>query len=350
MPRPLSVTVTELSGLTVTADPAAVPGESLVDRVVDDFVDEVVKPPRAGRSDVHARPLAHRIQAFENLDILGVVVRLLHLTSQSAERRDRGAGDGPDCLRKYTRIKARRRATGISERPAKTAFLKASTALRRGGLQHSPAEARKAASIASLKRSSRTSSAAARALPRAAPLSLSRWSPVLASEASGSCGGAGGLLDHETQTLHRVPGETSIHPREDLPTQVGQLVGPYGGHAAHREHPIEEAARTRAARHGSTGGERPGAEGTGLVARPDSPQRRVEDLAERPRQAAVQRVVLGRPVHKASISGGAGPAAFPDAASGTAACCDPGSGSSTKVAPASSSFVKYSRFVVVMIA
>ena len=55
-------------------DLVAVPGQRLVDRVVDDLVDEVMQPGRAGRADVHRRPLAHRLEAFEDLDLVGAVV------------------------------------------------------------------------------------------------------------------------------------------------------------------------------------------------------------------------------------------------------------------------------------
>ena len=51
----------------------AVAGERLVDRVVDDLVDEVVQPSRAGRPDVHAGALAHRFEALEDGDVLCVV-------------------------------------------------------------------------------------------------------------------------------------------------------------------------------------------------------------------------------------------------------------------------------------
>ena len=43
MPRPLSTTETELSGWIVDRDRVAVPGERLVDGVVDHLVDEVVQ-------------------------------------------------------------------------------------------------------------------------------------------------------------------------------------------------------------------------------------------------------------------------------------------------------------------
>ena len=47
--------------------------ERLVDRVVHDLVDEVVKAALARRADVHARTLADRLEAFEDGDVLGGV-------------------------------------------------------------------------------------------------------------------------------------------------------------------------------------------------------------------------------------------------------------------------------------
>ena len=55
-------------------DLVAVAGERLVDRVVDDFVDEMVQPRRAGGADVHRRALADRLEAFEDLDFVRAVV------------------------------------------------------------------------------------------------------------------------------------------------------------------------------------------------------------------------------------------------------------------------------------
>ena len=49
------------------------PGERFVDRVVDDFVDEMMQPGGPGRPDVHRRPLAHGLEPFEDLDALGAV-------------------------------------------------------------------------------------------------------------------------------------------------------------------------------------------------------------------------------------------------------------------------------------
>ena len=45
-------------------DPLGVARERLVDRVVDHFVDEVVQPGRARRTDVHARTPPHMLPAF----------------------------------------------------------------------------------------------------------------------------------------------------------------------------------------------------------------------------------------------------------------------------------------------
>src|SRR5215216_6769382 len=47
--------------------------QGLVDRVVDDLVDEMVEPPLPGRADVHAGALANRFEALEDGDVLGVV-------------------------------------------------------------------------------------------------------------------------------------------------------------------------------------------------------------------------------------------------------------------------------------
>jgi hypothetical protein len=48
--------------------------ERLVDRVVDDFVDEVMQSRRPGRSDIHRGPLADGFEAFEDFDFVRAVV------------------------------------------------------------------------------------------------------------------------------------------------------------------------------------------------------------------------------------------------------------------------------------
>ena len=56
-------------------DAVAVAGERLVDRVVDHLVDHVVQARAVvGVADIHARALAHGIEAAQHLDGVGVVV------------------------------------------------------------------------------------------------------------------------------------------------------------------------------------------------------------------------------------------------------------------------------------
>ena len=68
MPRPLSTTVTTPSALIVADDRVAVAAERFVDRVVDDFADEVVQTALIGAADIHARPAADGFEPFEHLD------------------------------------------------------------------------------------------------------------------------------------------------------------------------------------------------------------------------------------------------------------------------------------------
>ena len=76
MPRPSSVTVTELSSCMVTWTDVAVAGLGLVDRVVDQLEDHVVETRQVvGVADVHAWTLANSLQALEDFDVFGGVVR-----------------------------------------------------------------------------------------------------------------------------------------------------------------------------------------------------------------------------------------------------------------------------------
>ena len=77
MPRPSSTTVTVLSGCIVDLDLVAVSGQRLVDRVVDDLVDEVVQTPRTGGADVHAGAAADGLESLEDRDVLCVISALL---------------------------------------------------------------------------------------------------------------------------------------------------------------------------------------------------------------------------------------------------------------------------------
>ena len=73
MPRPLSVTVTLLSGMDGDLDLGGLAGERLVDGVVHHLVDQVVKTALTRGADVHARALADSFEALEDGDVLGVV-------------------------------------------------------------------------------------------------------------------------------------------------------------------------------------------------------------------------------------------------------------------------------------
>src|SRR3546814_8704505 len=58
----------------------AMPGQRLVDRIVADFEHHVMQArPVVGVADIHARPLAHRVQALENLDRIGAIGALVGL-------------------------------------------------------------------------------------------------------------------------------------------------------------------------------------------------------------------------------------------------------------------------------
>ena len=74
MPRPLSSTVTEPSLLIVTRISDGVAGHRFVDRVVDDFVHEVVEPSNRRIADIHARPFANVLQIAQMLELAGTVL------------------------------------------------------------------------------------------------------------------------------------------------------------------------------------------------------------------------------------------------------------------------------------
>ena len=54
-------------------DRLAEAGHVLVNTVVDDFVHEMMQAVDAGAADVHRRPLPHRIEPFENFDLIRTV-------------------------------------------------------------------------------------------------------------------------------------------------------------------------------------------------------------------------------------------------------------------------------------
>ena len=67
-----------VAGIDGDGDVGAVAGKGLVDGVIHNFVHQVMKSRLAGRADVHARALAHRLQALQDLDLRAAVL-VLHL-------------------------------------------------------------------------------------------------------------------------------------------------------------------------------------------------------------------------------------------------------------------------------
>ena len=67
-------------------DRVGLAGQRLVDRVVHDLVDEVVKTPCAGGPDVHAGTLAHRLETLEDGDVLRVIAPIARLAVTARPR------------------------------------------------------------------------------------------------------------------------------------------------------------------------------------------------------------------------------------------------------------------------
>ena len=63
----------EAVGVELDLDAGGVAGDRLVHRVVDHLGEEVVQRLLVGAADVHAGAAAHRLQAFEHLDVGGGV-------------------------------------------------------------------------------------------------------------------------------------------------------------------------------------------------------------------------------------------------------------------------------------
>jgi hypothetical protein len=84
---PLSVTVIVSPSLwSVHDDAVAVAVHRLVDRVVEQLPDEVMQAGAVEPADVHAGPLANRLQPFENSDVLGRVLLLRHANPRGSGR------------------------------------------------------------------------------------------------------------------------------------------------------------------------------------------------------------------------------------------------------------------------
>ena len=61
-------------GIDLDQNAVAEPGPGFVDRIIDDFINQVVQPARRGVADVHARPLAHVLHPLQHLDHALVVI------------------------------------------------------------------------------------------------------------------------------------------------------------------------------------------------------------------------------------------------------------------------------------
>ena len=77
MPLPLSSTDALPSLYRLHLDARREAARRLVDGVVHDLPQNVVQPLHARRTDVHAGAQAHRVQPFEDLYVLGIIVILL---------------------------------------------------------------------------------------------------------------------------------------------------------------------------------------------------------------------------------------------------------------------------------
>ena len=63
----------EAVGGELDVDEGGVAGHRLVHRIVDHLGEQVVQRLLVGAADIHAGPAAHRLQAFQHLDMAGVV-------------------------------------------------------------------------------------------------------------------------------------------------------------------------------------------------------------------------------------------------------------------------------------
>jgi hypothetical protein len=70
-------------------DDAAEARYGLIDRIVDDLVDEVMEARGTSGPDIHGRSLTDRIEAFENLDGTGVVAHSRDIPGRDPD----GVGD-----------------------------------------------------------------------------------------------------------------------------------------------------------------------------------------------------------------------------------------------------------------
>ena len=58
-------------------DLVAVAGKRLVDRIVNDLIDQMMQPAGTGRADIHTRSFSDGLQPLKDLDLIGAVIVLL---------------------------------------------------------------------------------------------------------------------------------------------------------------------------------------------------------------------------------------------------------------------------------
>ena len=47
--------------------------QSLIHRIIHDFIDKMMQTSGRGAADIHARPLSDRFQTFQNLNLVGTI-------------------------------------------------------------------------------------------------------------------------------------------------------------------------------------------------------------------------------------------------------------------------------------
>ena len=76
----------EAVGLHLDLDPVGMAGERLVHGVVDHFGEQVMQRLLVGAADIHAGAAAHRLEPFQNLDVLGGVAGLARRAARGGAR------------------------------------------------------------------------------------------------------------------------------------------------------------------------------------------------------------------------------------------------------------------------
>src|SRR4029453_18650562 len=113
-------------------DPGAVPCQGLVDGVVHHLEHQVVQATLTGVPDVHAGALADGFEAFENLDVLGPVLRLLRGFGRTHSHWEGNTNLYPATLGDANSVRA---SPGFFEPPLPGGWCRASWRQRRIGIR-----------------------------------------------------------------------------------------------------------------------------------------------------------------------------------------------------------------------